>query len=73
MKYQDLIDKLLPFANEEISMTVFTANKGGNKVTDEVSFFHSLEDNNDRILCVKQTWNKKTYENVTEAKITTDY
>jgi len=73
MKYQDLIDKLLPFANEEISMTVFTANKSGNKATDEVNFYHSLEDNNDRILCVKQTWNKATFENVTEAKITTDY
>jgi hypothetical protein len=64
MKYKDLIEKLMPFADEEINMasrseeffySLYSDDPvyGDKKYTvDEVRFYHSLENNNDMIFGV---------------------
>ena len=80
MKYKDLIEKLMPFADEEINMTAkskeyfYSLNSddpvyGDKKYTvDEVRFYHSFEDN-DMIVGVKMKYDNESLENIEEAKI----
>ena len=81
MKYKDLIDKLLPFADEEINMTshrekfYYSLDSDnpvyGNRkyVVDEVRFYHPFEDNNDMIVGIKMKYDNESLESIEEAKI----
>lgn len=82
MKYKDLIEKLLPFSDEEISCMVSKEKKYFNlydddpeygdrmKIIDTVRFYHSTEDNNDIILSIEDVYDSESFETVGEAKIT---
>ena len=82
MKYKDLIEKLLPYAEEEINMLVSKEHKPAdfrdlenwnNIITDKVYFYRNCEDeyddNNDIIVSVEQSYDSETYENIDEAKL----
>lgn len=81
MKYKDLIEKLMPFADEEINMAsrseefFYSLNSddpvyGDRKYTvDEVRFYHPFEDNNDMIVGVKIKYDNESLESIEEAKI----
>lgn len=80
MKYRDLIEKLLPFADEEINLSVCSEQKpmdvndleNWDRVNlDKVSFYRNEEDSNDLICSVEQTYNADTFDNIGEAKIAT--
>lgn len=82
MKYKDLIEKLLPFSDEEISCMVSEEKKYFSaydddpeygdrmKTIDTVRFYHSTEDNNDIILSIEEVYDSESFETVGEAKIT---
>ena len=82
MKYKDLIEKLLPFSDEEISCMVSKEEDhfslydddpeyGDRKKTiDTVRFYHSTEDNNDIILSIENVYDSSSFETIGEAKIT---
>lgn len=81
MKYKDLIEKLMPFADEEINMKskseefFYSLNSddpvyGDRKyIVDEVRFYHPFEDNNDMIVGVKMKYDNESFESIEEAKI----
>ena len=81
MKYKDLIEKLMPFADEEINLNVHHEEKyytldcddpvygNGKYVIDEVRFYHPFEDNNDIIVGVEMKYDKESFETIEEAKI----
>ena len=81
MKYKDLIEKLLPFSEEDISMTISDeekyysldadGSKHGNRkcIVSEVRFYHPFEDNNDLIVGVRAKYDKKSFEDLSEAEI----
>lgn len=81
MKYKDLIEKLIPFADEEINMAsrseefFYSLNSddpvyGDRKYTvDEVRFYHPFEDNNDMIVGVEMKYDNESLESIEEAKI----
>jgi len=81
MKYKDLIEKLLPFSEEDISMIARNEEKYysldaddpeyGNKkyIVSEVRFYHPFEDNNDLIVGVKAKYDKESFENLNEPEI----
>ena len=81
MKYKDLIEKILPFAEEEISLVTSSEERyyslydddpeyGDRKYTvDEVRFYHPFEDNNDMIVGVKMKYDSESFESIEEAKI----
>jgi hypothetical protein len=81
MKYKDLIEKLLPFADEEINMASnseefyysSTSDEpvyGDRKYTvDEVRFYHPFEDNNDMIVGVRMKYDNESLESIEEAEI----
>ena len=83
MKYRDLIEKLLPFADEEINMLVFSEEEfyslysddpeygDRKKVIHTTRFYHPFEDNNDIIVGVEQSMDKDSFDNIGEAKIIT--
>lgn len=83
MKYRDLIEKLLPFADEEINMSVSSEEEfyslygddpeydDRKKVIHTARFYHPFEDNNDLIVAVEQTCDKESFEKVCESKIIT--
>ena len=66
MKYRDLIEKLLPFADEEINM-VASHISDGTVTTVEARFFHPGE-NGELIVGAKQQYNE-SFDNLGEAKI----
>lgn len=81
MKYRDLIEKLLPFADEEINLTVsheqipadaLDLENWDEIVMDKVSFFRNTEDSNDIICSVKQTYDSESFDNIGEAEILAD-
>lgn len=81
MKYKDLIEKLLPFSEEDISMTVSDEEKyyrltaddpeyGNRKyIVSEVRFFHPFEDNNNLIVGVRAKYDKESFEDLSESEI----
>ena len=81
MKYKDLIEKLMPFADEEINMAstheecFYSLDADdpvyGNRkyAVDEVRFYHPFEDNNDMIVGVKMKYDSESFESIEEAKI----
>lgn len=81
MKYKDLIEKLMPFADEEINMAstreefFYSVNSddpvyGDRKyIVDEVRFYHPFEDNNDMIVGVKMKYDSESFDRIGEAKI----
>lgn len=81
MKYKDLIEKLMPFADEEINMAskseefFYSLNfddpvYDDKKYTvDEVRFYHTFEDNNDMIVGVKMKYDNESLKSIEEAKI----
>lgn len=80
MKYRDLIEKLLPFADEEINLTVrteqvpmdWTDTENWDRVNiDTVSFYRNEEDFNDLICAVEQRYNSESFDNIGEAKFVT--
>lgn len=83
MKYRDLIEKLLPFADEEINMSVSSKEEfyslysddpeygDRKKITHTTRFYHPFEDNNDLIVAVEQSCDKESFENIGEAKFVT--
>lgn len=81
MKYRDLIEKLLPFADEEINLTASHEQMPADAldlenwdeiVLDKISFFRNTEDSNDLICSVEQTYDSESFENIGEPKILTD-
>ena len=81
MKYRDLIEKLLPYADEEINLTVSHEQMPADAldlenwdeiVLDKVSFFRNTEDSNDIICSVKQIYDSESFDNIGEAEILTD-
>ena len=82
MKYKDLIEKLLPFSDEEISFMVSKEKKYFSlydddpeygdrmKTIETVRFYHSTEDNNDIILSVEDVYDSESFETIGEVKIT---
>jgi hypothetical protein len=80
MKYRDLIEKLLPFADDEINLIVQTEDvpmdvndlENWDRVNiDTVFFYRNEEDSNDLICSVEQRYNSESFDNIGEAKITT--
>ena len=80
MKYRDLIEKLLPFADEEINLTARTEQvpmdvndrENWDRVNlDTVFFYRNEEDSNDLICSVEQRYNADTFDNIGETKIST--
>ncbi len=82
MKYKDLIEKLLPFSEEDISMAVsdeekyYSLDADGSKhgkkrkcIVSEVRFYHPFEDNNDLIVGVRAKYDKESFDDLGEAKI----
>ena len=78
MKYQELIDALLPYAEEEINISVSSEENPENLydlenwnriTTDQVSFFRGCTDNSDLIVAVKQSYNSESFENIGESKL----
>ena len=80
MKYRDLIEKLLPFADEEINLAVrtekapmdWTDTENWDRVNiDTVFFYRNEEDSNDLICSVEQRYNSESFDNIGEAKFVT--
>ena len=80
MKYKDLIEMLLPFADEEINLNTShekmpadykDSENWDEIVLDEVRFFRSSEDSDDIICAVKQKHDSESFENIGETEITT--
>lgn len=80
MKYRDIIEKLLPFADEEINLTVRTEEvpmdvndlENWDRVNiDTVFFYRNEEDSNDLICSVEQRYNSESFDNIGEAKFVT--
>ena len=80
MKYKDLIDKLLPFADEEINLTANHEEKyhsiygddpeyGNRKKSVDTVSFYKNDDEGNRILAIEQTYDTETLKNIGEAKI----
>ena len=81
MKYKDLIEKLIPFSEEDVSMTTYDEEKyyrlnaedpeyGSRKyIVSEVRFYHPFEDNNDLIVGVRVKYDKESFEDLGEAEI----
>ena len=74
-KYKDLIEKLLPASDEEVSIVAsvteeyydafYDEDNGENKyVIARVDFFHSKEDNTDFIVGIEETYDKVTCETI---------
>ncbi len=84
MKYRDLIKLLEPIADEEINMTCSSEQEyqslydddselGDRKKTiDTVRFYHSLDDNNDFVVGVKQVYDSESFDNIGETKVITE-
>ena len=63
MKYKDLIEKLLPFADDEIDLAVYSGDVDDNNVIDEVRFFSK-----EKFICgAKEQYNSYTIETVGES------
>ena len=80
MKYRDLIEKLLPFADEEINLAVrteqapmdWTDTENWDGVNIDTGFFYrNEEDSNDLICSVEQRYNSESFDNIGEAKFVT--
>lgn len=72
MKYQELIDALLPYAEEEINISVSYEKNYENRnhiTTDQVSFFRGCTDDSDLIVAVKQSYNSESLENIGESEL----
>ena len=78
MKYQELIDVLLPYAEEEINISVSSEKNRKNPnnlksrkliTTDQVSFFRGCTDDSDLIVAVKQSYNSESFENIGESEL----
>ena len=74
-KYKDLIEKLIPVSDEEVSIVAsvteecyddfYDEDNGENKyVIARVDFFHSKEDNTDFIVGIEETYDKITCETI---------
>lgn len=84
MKYRDLIKLLEPIADEEINMNCSSEQEYqslydddpelGNrkKTTDTVRFYHSLDDNNDFVVGVRQVYDSESFDNIGETKVITE-
>ena len=68
MKYQELIDALLPYAEEEINISV-SKNWNFCITTEQVSFFRGCTDDSDLIVAVKQSYNSESFENIGESEL----
>ena len=79
MKYRDLIEKLTPYADEEINMTVTTetvpedphdtTGENWNEVTvDTLRFFRNTEDCNDLIVGCTQRYDEE-FDNIGDVEV----
>ena len=70
MKYKDLIERLLPFAEEEISISTSSEECGDRKyIVDEVRFYHPSEDDGDMIVRVKMKYDKESCKTIGKSEI----
>lgn len=67
MKYKDLIEKLQPFAEQEIHMTASHIDYDG-VTTVEARFFESSGDG-ELIVAAKQKYNSETFDNIGETEV----
>jgi hypothetical protein len=76
MKYKDLIERLLPFAEEEISLGVSSEERhygpergDGKYIVDEVRFYHPDDGDGDMIVGVKIKYDKESCGTIGKSEI----
>ena len=76
MKYKDLIERLLPFAEEEISLGVSSEERYYDQehedrkyIVDEVRFYHPDEGDGDMIVGVKIKYDKESCGTIGKSEI----